>query len=450
MTPEDLEGPPIASRIALRPRSCPGRPSASLRRITFATGFGAEGCVLIDLVARHRLPIDLFTLDTGLLFPETYALWRRLEARYGVVIRAVRPLESVEEQARSHGDRLWERDPDACCGLRKVEPLRSALRGFDAWITAIRRDQTPERASAGIIERDSRYGLVKVNPLAAGRAPTSPPTSATTPSRRTRSTIRAIRASAACRAPAASSPGKTPGPGAGAAAPRPNAGSTPAPRTSGSRRAATEDHDHTLNLVFPPRRLPRGPLRDTCRGRCPEGPRRSSPEAGARPAGAGRSGATRHGSREPAHGLPGAADYHRVTRGSPPRRRHRLAAALTLAVTDDVRALLNPGARPRSSTTAAASGAWSRSARSSSAIRSRSRASSTAPTTPAIPASRTSLPSSHARRRTRPGPPPAPGPSVRPVPLDTLAAARRRSRRGAGGGSPASRRGTRSTAPTST
>ena len=136
-------------------------------RITFATGFGAEGCVLIDLVARHRLPIDLFTLDTGLLFPETYALWRRLEGRYGVVIRAVRPLETVDEQAGSRGDRLWERDPDACCGLRKVEPLRSALEGFDAWITAIRRDQTPERASAGIIERDRRYGLVKVNPLAA-------------------------------------------------------------------------------------------------------------------------------------------------------------------------------------------------------------------------------------------------------------------------------------------
>ncbi|MFI5183238.1 MAG: phosphoadenylyl-sulfate reductase [Vicinamibacteria bacterium] len=136
-------------------------------RITFATGFGAEGCVLVDLVARGRFPIDLFTLDTGLLFPETYALWRRLEERYRLVIRAVRPVETIEEQVRSHGDRLWERDPDGCCALRKVEPLRAALSGFDAWITAIRRDQTPERASAGIVERDARYGLVKVNPLAA-------------------------------------------------------------------------------------------------------------------------------------------------------------------------------------------------------------------------------------------------------------------------------------------
>jgi phosphoadenosine phosphosulfate reductase len=136
-------------------------------RITFATGFGAEGCVIIDLIARQGLPIDLFTLDTGLLFPETYALWKRLEARYGISIRAVRPKETVEQQALSQGERLWERDPDRCCALRKVEPLRLALGSFDAWITAIRRDQTPDRANAAVVERDARYGLVKVNPLVA-------------------------------------------------------------------------------------------------------------------------------------------------------------------------------------------------------------------------------------------------------------------------------------------
>ena len=139
-------------------------------RITFATGFGLEGCVLIDLIARHRLPIDLFTLDTGLLFAETYALWRRLEERYGVIIRAVRPQQTVEEQAAAHGDELWTRDADRCCALRKVEPLRAALAGFDAWVTAIRRDQTPDRANAGIVEADHRFGLVKVNPLASSNA----------------------------------------------------------------------------------------------------------------------------------------------------------------------------------------------------------------------------------------------------------------------------------------
>ena len=135
-------------------------------RLGFGTGFGVEGCVLIDLAVRHGIPIDVFTLDTGLLFDETYALWRRLEARYRITIRAIRPAQTVAQQAAAHGDRLWARDPDACCRLRKVEPLAAAARDFDAWITAIRRDQTPERAGAAIVERDRQLGIVKINPLA--------------------------------------------------------------------------------------------------------------------------------------------------------------------------------------------------------------------------------------------------------------------------------------------
>jgi len=139
-------------------------------RITFATAFGAEGCVLVDLIARHHLPIDVFTLDTGLLFPETYALWRRLEERYGLTIRAVRPELSVEGQATVHGAALWERMPDRCCEIRKVAPLRRALSGFDAWITSIRRDQTSDRSAARVVEWDVRFSLVKVNPLAGWRS----------------------------------------------------------------------------------------------------------------------------------------------------------------------------------------------------------------------------------------------------------------------------------------
>lgn len=134
-------------------------------KLTFATGFGAEGCVIIDAIGRAKLPIDLFTLDTGLLFPETYALWRRLEDRYGVTIRAVRPPRSIVEQEADHGPRLWERDPDRCCDLRKVQPLREALVGWDGWITAIRREQSPERAHAQVVEQDRKFGLLKVNPL---------------------------------------------------------------------------------------------------------------------------------------------------------------------------------------------------------------------------------------------------------------------------------------------
>ncbi len=134
-------------------------------RLTFATGFGAEGCVLIDLIGRHELPIDMFTLDTGLLFPETYELWRRLEARYGLTIRRVTPEQSVEEQAAEHGPELWTREPDLCCARRKVSPLEGQLARFDAWITAIRRDQTEARANALAVEPDLKFGLEKINPL---------------------------------------------------------------------------------------------------------------------------------------------------------------------------------------------------------------------------------------------------------------------------------------------
>lgn len=134
-------------------------------KLTFATGFGAEGCVIVDLIAKAGLPIDVFTLDTGLLFPETYALWRTLESTYGLTIRAVRPIQTVEAQAQAHGPVLWERDPDRCCELRKVAPLRAALTGFEGWITAIRREQTPERRMAEVVEHDPKFGIVKINPL---------------------------------------------------------------------------------------------------------------------------------------------------------------------------------------------------------------------------------------------------------------------------------------------
>jgi phosphoadenosine phosphosulfate reductase len=134
-------------------------------RLGFATGFGVEGCVLIDLAASAGLPVDIFTLDTGVLFPETYELWRRLDARYGVTIRGVRPPLTIEEQAAKHGDALWARDPDACCRMRKVEPLAAEAAKFDGWISAIRRDQTADRATAKPVERDRRFGIVKVNPL---------------------------------------------------------------------------------------------------------------------------------------------------------------------------------------------------------------------------------------------------------------------------------------------
>jgi phosphoadenosine phosphosulfate reductase len=134
-------------------------------RLTFATSLGIEDCVVTDLIARAGLPVQLFTLDTGLLFPETYALWKELEERYRVSIQAVKPEFTVDEQAQREGASLWEREPDRCCELRKMEPLRRTLAHYDAWITAIRRDQTPERANAPVVGWDARFGLVKINPL---------------------------------------------------------------------------------------------------------------------------------------------------------------------------------------------------------------------------------------------------------------------------------------------
>jgi adenylylsulfate kinase len=135
--------------------------------VALATALGPESGVLVDMIARSQLKIPILTLDTGLLFPETLELRRRLEERYGVRITAVKPELSLEEQARLHGERLWERDADRCCALRKVEPLAGALRGLEAWISGIRREQTRERAGSRVVERDARFGLVKINPLAA-------------------------------------------------------------------------------------------------------------------------------------------------------------------------------------------------------------------------------------------------------------------------------------------
>jgi phosphoadenosine phosphosulfate reductase len=138
-------------------------------KLGFATALDPEGGVLLEAIADGGLDVDVFTLDTGVLFDESYELWRTLEARYGVTIRAVRPELTLAQQGDSYGDALWLRDPDACCRMRKVEPLAAAIEGakFTAWITAIRREQTPERANAKVVERDRRFGIVKVNPLVA-------------------------------------------------------------------------------------------------------------------------------------------------------------------------------------------------------------------------------------------------------------------------------------------
>jgi phosphoadenosine phosphosulfate reductase len=138
--------------------------------VALATGFGAEGCVLVAILSAISPGVRIFYLDTDLLFPETYALRDQLEARYGVQFERRATTLSVSDQAAQYGERLWEREPDLCCRLRKVEPLREMLKGMRAWVTAIRRDQSPVRAGTGLVEWDESFGLVKINPLAAWSA----------------------------------------------------------------------------------------------------------------------------------------------------------------------------------------------------------------------------------------------------------------------------------------
>ncbi|HEX8089175.1 MAG TPA: phosphoadenylyl-sulfate reductase [Blastocatellia bacterium] len=134
-------------------------------RISIATGFGLEGVALIDLAVKINPHADIFFLDTSFLFPETYLLRRRLEDRYRIEIRGLRTEMTPEAQEQSFGPRLWSTDPDLCCRLRKLEPLREGLSGRAAWMTAIRRDQTAARSASRVVEWDHQWGLVKVNPL---------------------------------------------------------------------------------------------------------------------------------------------------------------------------------------------------------------------------------------------------------------------------------------------
>jgi phosphoadenosine phosphosulfate reductase len=126
-------------------------------KLALACSFQKEEAVLLDLLFELEPDARVFALDTGVLFEETYDVWRQVEQRYGTVIESWRG-EWVEG--------LWASDPAHCCHLRKVEPLGRALAPLDAWITGLRREQSPTRANARKLEWDEPHGLWKLNPLA--------------------------------------------------------------------------------------------------------------------------------------------------------------------------------------------------------------------------------------------------------------------------------------------
>jgi phosphoadenosine phosphosulfate reductase len=134
-------------------------------RLYVACSFQKEASVIMDMLVKIEPSARFFTLDTGFLFQETTATWKALEDRYGITVEAAAGM-SVAEQARVHGDELWKRDPDACCGIRKVTPLRERLSTVDAWVAGLRRDQAPSRANTPKLHWDEKHGLWKANPLA--------------------------------------------------------------------------------------------------------------------------------------------------------------------------------------------------------------------------------------------------------------------------------------------
>jgi len=135
-------------------------------RVSLACSFQKEEAVLLDMLFALEPKARVFALDTHVLFPETYAVWREVEQRYKTKIEVYEG-PSLGRQASVHGDELWKSKPDLCCSIRKIEPLNRALADLDAWITGLRRDQSPTRANAPKLGWDSQHELWKANPLAA-------------------------------------------------------------------------------------------------------------------------------------------------------------------------------------------------------------------------------------------------------------------------------------------
>lgn len=122
--------------------------------------------VLIDVASRVASDVNVIFLDTGYHFAETLETRDRVAKRYPVQLHTILPRQTVEEQDATFGPKLHDRDPDACCSLRKVAPLARALGDYHAWASGIRRDEAPSRRRIGVVEWDRKRSMVKINPLA--------------------------------------------------------------------------------------------------------------------------------------------------------------------------------------------------------------------------------------------------------------------------------------------
>ena len=135
-------------------------------QIVYACSFGAEGIVLIDLINKVNKKAEIIFLDTGLHFPETYDLIEKVKNRYpSLKITMVKPKSSLAEQEKWYGDELWRYNPNLCCHMRKVAPLKEALTDEKAWISGLRREQSPTRGNTQYINKDEKFHKIKICPL---------------------------------------------------------------------------------------------------------------------------------------------------------------------------------------------------------------------------------------------------------------------------------------------
>ena len=139
-------------------------------KAAIGTSFQGSGLVIIDHALRNGCNFPIFTIDTGLLFPETLELKKKLEDFWDVKIQGVHPEQTIEEQKKTMGPELWKTNPDSCCQMRKVLPLQSRLSSLDVWITGLRRGQSDQRKSTNVLEmyefdklRESY--IFKLNPM---------------------------------------------------------------------------------------------------------------------------------------------------------------------------------------------------------------------------------------------------------------------------------------------
>jgi phosphoadenosine phosphosulfate reductase len=134
--------------------------------IVYACSFGIEGIVLIDLIAKVNPKARIVFLDTGVHFQETYDVIDKIQERFpDLNIEMKKPSLNLEQQAEQYGDKLWEREPNQCCYIRKILPLEQTLSEVDAWISGLRRDQSETRKNTNFINKDNRFNKIKVCPL---------------------------------------------------------------------------------------------------------------------------------------------------------------------------------------------------------------------------------------------------------------------------------------------